>query len=79
MDGIVEKVGQLSIFRAERIGTGRFATVFPGKFQDVSKEIVIKMMEKKKVQVDSILYLKANGKPNIINYYGIDSTDGTFM
>ena len=41
MDGIVEKVGQLSIFRAERLGTGRFATVFPGKFQDVSKEIVI--------------------------------------
>ena len=77
----VEVVGNnLSIFRAESVGYGRFGTVFPGKIKDVKEEVAIKRMEKKKVRVDSSLYLKTNGNPNIVNYYGTDySTDVEFM
>ena len=72
----MEKVGQLSILLAERLGTGRFGSVFQGKFTNVAEEVAIKKMEKKKVQVDSSFYIKANGYPNIIGYYGTETMDG---
>ena len=76
----VTKVGQLSIFRAERLGSGRLGGVFTGKIKDVKEEIAIKRMMKKKVRVDFSLCLKTNGNPNIITYYGTDYySDVQFM
>ena len=71
----------LSIFRTEKLGSGQFGAVFVGKFQDVVEEVAIKRMSKKeKIHIDSNLYLKANSKPNVIKYYGIDySTDDDFV
>jgi serine/threonine protein kinase len=79
MNSPVENIGRLSIFSAECLGSGRFGSVFPGKFLDVDEEVVIKKIEKSKVQVDSDAYLKANGQQNIVNYYTTDySTDNKF-
>lgn len=74
----VQKIGRMNIFSAERLGTGRFGTVFPGKIKDVVEEIVIKRMKKDNIQVDSSHYVKTNGQSNIIEYYGIDESDPTF-
>ena len=73
MTSSVEKIGtNFSIFCTERIGIGRFGTVFPGKLKDVVEEVAIKRMEKTKVRVDFGLYVKRNEHPNIITYYGTD-------
>ena len=58
-----------NVSRVKELGSGRFGAVILGKFKDFNEEVAIKKMEKKKVQVDSSLYLKANGQLNIINYY----------
>ena len=73
-------IGRLNIFRAERLGSGRFGRVFTGKFKCFTEEIAIKRMRKRIVKVDSNLYLKANEHPNVIGYYGIEcSTKRKFM
>ena len=64
-----------NVSRAKELGSGRFSAVILGKFKDFIEEVAIKKMEKKKAQVDSSVYLKANGQLNIINYYGTESTD----
>jgi len=70
----------MSIFRSERLGTGRFGTVFPGKIKNATEEIAVKRMEKRKIRVVSSLYIKANECPNIVNYYGThESKDGEFV
>ena len=75
-----ENIDELSIFRSERLGTGRFGTVFPGKIKNVTEEIAFKRMEKKKVRVVSSLYIKANECLNIVNYYGThESKDDEFV
>jgi len=81
MNSIVEKVGRLTIFRAERLGTGRFGSVFPGKIKGFVEEVAIKLMEKKKFQIDSNLYVQVNQNPNLIRYYGTDysTEDDKFM
>jgi len=72
---VMENIGRMSFFSAESLGSGRFGTVYPGKFQDFDEEVAIKKMRKKKVQVDSNLYVKTNGQQNIINYYGTEITE----
>ena len=83
MTSSAEKIGtHFSILRAERLGIGRFGTVFPGKLKDVAEEVAIKRMEKTNVRVDFGLYVKANEHPNIITYYGTDYSrdeDDEFM
>lgn len=79
MNSLVERIGQLSIFHAESLGTGRFGTVFPGKFTGVAEEVAIKKM-KGNVHVNFDTYLKANGHQNIIGYYGTNySMDHKFV
>jgi len=76
MSSRVTEIGQLSIFRDERLGSGRFGSVFPGKFKDIEEEIAVKKMKKKEVVIDFSLYRKVNGHPNVIGYYGTEcSTD----
>jgi serine/threonine protein kinase len=76
-----ENIGsQLSIFRNERLGAGRFGTVFPGQINKITEEVAIKKMQKEKVRVDSSLYLKLNECPNVVNYYGThELKDDEFM
>jgi len=75
-DANVKYIGRMNIFSAERLGTGRFGSFyFPRKFKNVDGEVAIKRMDKKLARVDTTLYLKANGQPNIIYYYGTESTD----
>ena len=71
----MENTGQLSIFPTEGLGSGRFGTVFPGKCATVVEEVAIKRMKKEEIQIDSNLYAKANGQPNVIGYYDVDSSD----
>ena len=56
----------------ERLGSGRFGSVFPAKLKDVEEEVAVKKMKKKEILVDSSLYRKANGHPNVIGYYGTE-------
>ena len=72
---VMENIGRMSFSSAERLGSGRFGTVYPGKFQDFDEEVAIKKRWKKNVQVDSNLYVKTNGQQNIINYYGTEITE----
>ena len=74
----VQKIGCMNIFSAERLGTGRFGAVFPGKIKDVVEEVVIKRMKKDNIQVDSSVYVKTNGQSNIIGYFGTDESNQTF-
>ena len=75
-DPVENVVDQLRTLRDERLGSGRYGSVFPGKFLHFPKEVAIKKMEKTKVRVDSRLYVKLNGQPNVIGYYGSsNSTD----
>ena len=70
------EISRLSIFSDERLGSGRFGSVFPGKLKHVEEEIAVKKMKKKEVLVDFSLYRKADGHPNVIGYYGTEcSTD----
>ena len=79
MDKIIQ-VGKLSIFRSEILGNGRLGNVFTGKLKNITEEIAIKQMKKRKVRIDSSLYTKANGQPNIVAYYATDhSTDIDFV
>ena len=74
-------ISRLSLLRDESLGSGRFGTVFPGKLKDVKEEVAIKKMAKIQVQVDTSLYFKLNGQPNVIGYYGIaySTKDDEFM
>ena len=40
------------------------------KLKDVEEEVAIKKMMRRNVRIDSSLYVKINGQPNVINYYG---------
>lgn len=77
MNSPVERtIGRLSLLLDEKLGSGRFGSVFPGRLKDVEEEVAIKKMEKSKILIDSNIYVKLNGKPNVIGYYGTDySTD----
>ncbi len=74
-------ISRLSLLRDESLGSGRFGTVFPGKLKDVAEEVAIKKMAKIQVKVETSLYSKSNGQPNLIGYYGIaySSKDDEFM
>ena len=77
MNGTVEKIGELSVFHTERHGIGRFGTaVFIGNYNEgiAAEDVAVKMMENGKIWIDSSLYLKANGQPNVIKYYGTHET-----
>ena len=77
----VEKVGELSVRHAERLGSGRFSTiVFIGKLNErtAAEDVAVKKMEKGKNHIDSSLYLRANGQPNVIKYYGKHETHTKF-
>jgi len=68
-----DKIGpSINFCGNERLGSGRFGPVFFGRFTDISQnlDVAIKRMRSDKMQVDSSLYVKANGKQNIIKYYG---------
>ena len=68
----VEKVGDLSVFHTERLGSGRFGTtVFIGKYNErtAAEDVAVKRMEKDTIQIDSKVYIIANGQPNVIKYY----------
>ena len=81
MNSRVKRLGKMSIFLAESLGTGRFGSVFPGKLKDVREEVAIKKMWKERIQIDSNVYVKLNGKSNVIKYYGTDEStdDDKFM
>lgn len=61
MKSHVEEIGQIIILLDERLGSGRFGSVFPVKSKGVTEEIEIKKIEKKKVNVDSSLDMRLNG------------------
>jgi serine/threonine protein kinase len=69
----------MKILLSERLGSGRFGTVFPGKLKDVPHEVAIKRMEKGRIRIDSGHYYKTNGHPNLIGYYGTNSTNDEFV
>ena len=81
MNSRVKRLGKMSIFLAESLRTGRFGSVFPGKLKDVREEVAIKKMWKERIQIDSNVYVKLNGKSNVIKYYGTDEStdDDKFM
>ena len=73
MNVTVNKIGELSVFCAKKLGYGQFGTVFSGKFTGVDEEVAIKRMEKrKKVHIDANVYHRANGQQHLIYYYGIE-------
>ena len=73
------KIGQLSILCAESLGSGHFGSVFPGKITNVVEEVAIKRMKKDEIEIDSSLYTRANGQPNVIGYYDTDDDTNKFM
>ena len=73
----MEKIGKLSFNRAQLLGAGRLGKIFVGKFKN-SLEVAIKRVEKGETEVDFTLYMKVNGHPNIIQYYGDSSKDVEF-
>ena len=75
MNSRIERIGRLSILWDERLGSGRFGSVFPGKCKDVQEGVAVKRMEKKKINIDTSLYLKAKRHPNIIGYYETETMD----
>ena len=78
--GTVEEIGQSTVFLKERLGFGRFGSAFAGKLKHVAEEVAIKKMIKGNIQIDSSLYVKTIGQPNVIGYYGTEhSTDDQFM
>lgn len=76
----LETIGQLSFSRVDCLGSGRFGKVFTGKLtsDDGVIDVAIKRMKKEKTRLESILLLKANGHPNVINYYVTDESDVEF-
>ena len=66
---------RLKILFAEKLGSGRFGSVFPGRLKNFTEEVVIKRMERENIRIDSSVYRKAKGQPNVIGYYGTNSTD----
>ena len=74
----MEKIGQLSFCQDDLLRRGRFGSVHEGKFKDCIK-VAVKRMRKKDIQVDSNVYLKASGHPNIVDYYGTGESDNGFM
>jgi len=81
MNGTVEKIGELSVFHAERLGTGRFGTaVFIRNYNEgiAAEDVAVKRMEKDTIQIDSSVYIRANGQPNVIKYYNTHETHPKF-
>jgi len=77
----MERVGEMSVFHTQKLGLGRFGTaVFIGKYNErtVAEDVAVKKMVKGKIQIDSSLYLRANGQQNVIKYYGTHETHPKF-
>jgi hypothetical protein len=57
---------------------GRFGLVYKGKL-DGKLDVAIKRVEKKKTEVaESQFYFKANGHPNMMNFYCLVAGDSIF-
>ena len=81
ISGKIERVGELSVFHTQKLGLGRFGTaVFMGKHNErtAAEEVAVKKMDKGKIQIDSSLYLRANGQQNVIKYYSTHETHPKF-
>ena len=65
----MEKIGKLNINRSHVLGKGRFGRVFFGNY--LGKDVAIKRAEKESTQVDTTIFLNAQGHPNIIHHYYI--------
>ena len=73
-----ERIGKVSFNRSTSRGSGRFGKVFTGKYKN-AVNIAVKRLKKEDTQVLSKLYLRANGHPNIINYYCTEDSDVEFL
>lgn len=73
----MEKIGKLSFNRAQLLGAGKFGKIFVGKYKN-SLDVAIKRVDKSETEIDCAVYVKANGHPNIIQYYGINNKDVEF-
>ena len=71
-------MGHLSFCQDDCLGSGNFGTVFIGKFKNVV-DVAIKQFKKGHIRVETNILLKANGHPNIVNYYDTDTTDMKYM
>ena len=71
-------VGKLSFYRENRLGLGKYSSVFKGKFED-KKTVAIKRLLKDQSRVDSHLLLNGGGHPNILPYNCIEEADVEFM
>ena len=81
MEQTVSELSVFQVFQAKRLGSGRFGTaVFMGKYNDgiAIDDVAVKRMEKDKILIDSSFYRRANGKPNVIKYYGTHETHTKF-
>ena len=74
----MEKIGELTFFRSDLIGSGRFGWVFRGKLTD-AVDVAVKRIEKRLVHVESKDYLMAHKHPNIIRYFATKHKDVEFL
>ena len=74
----VERIGKLSFRRADCIGSGRYGKVFHGKYSN-AVSVAIKRIEKERTRLLSNYYLRANGHPNIVQYFATKDKDYEFM
>lgn len=72
------KIGKLSFSRENRLGVGRFSSVFNGTFEN-TKSVAIKRLLKYQSRVDFHLLMNVGCHPNILQYCCIEQEDVEFM
>lgn len=74
----IVSIGKLNLDRKDRIGFGKYSSVFKGKFED-KKTVAIKRLQKHQSRVDSHLLSNGGGHPYILAYFCIEDIDVEFM
>ena len=73
----MEKIGKLTLNRADLIGSEKYGYVFRGTYLN-AVNVAIQRLDKSQTKIDSTLYLKANEHQNIIQYFCVNNKDVEF-
>lgn len=69
---VEDRIGKIRFCRRDNLGSGRFGSVFQGKYDD-KYDVAVKRVVHTDFLVEIDVLKKAQNHPNILRYYGNDS------